>query len=86
MADNFRIHFEDTQGKGNLRGEKEEQESKSALPNQEPASGSKSYRGGDFYSSSSKNTSIELENNSSSFERIISSIKRVNNFTIHFEK
>lgn len=72
MADNFRIHFEDTQGKGNLRGEKEEQESKSALPNQEPASGSESYRGSDFYSSSSKNTSIELENNSSSFERDVS--------------
>lgn len=72
MADNFRIHFEDTQGKGNLRGEKEEQESKSALPNQEPASGSKSYRGGDFYSSSSKNASIELESNASSFERDVS--------------
>lgn len=72
MADNFRIHFEDTQGKGNLHGETEEQEIKSALPNQEPASGSKSYRGGDLYSSLSKNTSIEIENNSSSFERDIS--------------
>lgn len=72
MADNFRIHFEDTQGKGNLHGEIEEQESKSALPNQEPASGSKSYRGGDLYSSSSKNTSIDIENNSSSFERDVS--------------
>lgn len=72
MADNFRIHFEDTQGKGNLRGQSEEQESKSALPNQEPASGSKSYRGGDLYSSSSKNTSMEIENNSSSFERDVS--------------
>lgn len=72
MADNFRIHFEDTQGKGNLHGETEEQESKSALPNQEPASGSKSYRGGDLYSSSSKNTSIEIENNLSSFERDVS--------------
>lgn len=72
MADNFRIHFEDTQSKGNLHGEIEEQDSKSALPNQEPASGSKSYRGGDLYSSLSKNTSIEIENNSSSFERDIS--------------
>lgn len=72
MADNFRIHFEDTQGTGNLHGQSEEQESKSALPNQEPASGSKSYRGGDFYSTSSKNTSIEIENNSSSFERDVS--------------
>lgn len=72
MADNFRIHIEDIQGKGNLRGEKEELENKSALSNQEPASGSKSYRGGSLYSSSSENTSIELENNSSSFERDIS--------------
>ena len=72
MADNFRIHFEDTEGKGNLHGETEEQKSKSALPNQEPASGSKSYRGGDFYSTSSENTSIEIENNSSSFERDVS--------------
>lgn len=72
MADNFRIRFEDTQGKGNLHGETEEQESKSALPNQEPASGSKSYRGGDLYTSSSKNTSIDIENNSSSFERDVS--------------
>ena len=72
MADNFSIHFADTQGKGNLHGEIEEQESKSTLPNQEPASGSKSYRGGDLYSSSSKNTSIEIENNSSSFERDVS--------------
>lgn len=82
MADNFRIQFEDTQGKGNLRGEKEEQESKSALPNQEPASGSKSYRGGDFYSSSSKNTSIELKNNASSFERDISKEARKTNIDV----
>lgn len=82
MADNFRIQFEDTQGKGNLRGEKEELESKSALPNQEPASGSKSYRGGDFYSSSSKNTSIELENNASSFERDISKEARKTNIDV----
>lgn len=79
MADNFRIHFEDIQGKGNLHGETEEQESKSALPNQEPASGSKSYRGGDLYSSSSKNTSIEIENNSSSFERDVSKEARKTN-------
>lgn len=72
MADNFRIHIEDTEGNGNLHGQSEEQKNKSALPNQEPASGSKSYRGDDFYSTSSKNTSIELENNSSSFERDVS--------------
>ena len=82
MADNFRIQFEDTQGKGNLRGEREEQESKSALPNQEPASGSKSYRGGELYSSSSKNTSIELENNSSSFERDVSKEARKTNVDV----
>jgi hypothetical protein len=58
MADNFRIHIEDTEGNGNLHGQSEERKNKSALPNQEPASGSKSYRGDDFYSTSSKNTSI----------------------------
>jgi hypothetical protein len=72
MADNFRIHIEDTEGNGNLHGQSEERKNKSALPNQEPASGNKSYRGDDFYSTSSKNTSIELENNSSSFERDVS--------------
>lgn len=82
MADNFRIQFEDTQGKSNLRGEKEEQKSKSALPNQEPASGSKSYRGSDFYSTSSKNTSIEIENNSSSFERDVSKEARKTNIDV----
>lgn len=82
MADNFRIQFEDTEGRGNLRGEKEEQKSKSALPNQEPASGSKSYRGSDFYSTSSKNTSIEIENNSSSFERDVSKEARKTNIDV----
>lgn len=82
MADNFRIQFEDTEGKGNLRGEKEEQKSKSALPNQEPASGSKSYRGSDFYSTSSKNTSIEIENSSSSFERDVSKEARKTNIDV----
>lgn len=72
MADNFRIKIEDLEGNGSLHGSSEEKEQSSALPNQEPASGSQSFNGGKLQSNSSGNTSIALESSSSSFERDVS--------------
>lgn len=72
MADNFRIKIEDLEGNGSLHGNSEEKEQSSALPNQEPASGSQSFNGGKLQSNSSGNTSIALESNSSSFKRDVS--------------
>ena len=69
MADNFRIKIEDLEGNGSLHGNSEEKEQSSALPNQEPASGSQSFNGGKLQSNSSGNTSIALESNASSFKR-----------------
>ena len=83
MADNFRIKFEDLEGTGNLRGnkEEEEQEQSAALSNQEPASGSQSFNGSKLYSNFSGNTSIALESSASSFERDVS--KETYNTDIH---
>lgn len=72
MADNFRIKIEDLEGNGSLHGSSEEKEQSSALPNQEPASGSQSFNGGKLQSNSSGNTSIALESNTSSFTRDVS--------------
>lgn len=72
MADNFRIKIEDLEGNGSLHGSSEEKEQSSALPNQEPASGSQSFNGGKLQSNSSGNTSIALESSSSSFKRDVS--------------
>lgn len=72
MADNFRIKIEDLEGNGSLHGNSEEKEQSSALPNQEPASGSQSFNGGKLQSNSSGNTSIALESNTSSFTRDVS--------------
>lgn len=72
MADNFRIKIEDTEGTGNLRGNKEEQEKSAALPNKEPASGSQSFNGSKLYSNSSGNSSTTLESDSSSLSRDVS--------------
>lgn len=72
MADNFRIKIEDLEGNGNLHGSSEEKEQSSALPNQEPASGSQSFNGGKLQSNSSGNTLIALESSSSSFKRDVS--------------
>lgn len=72
MADNFRIKIEDLEGNGSLHGNSEEKEQSSALPNQEPASGSQSFNGGKLQSNSSGNTSIALESSASSFKRDVS--------------
>lgn len=72
MADNFRIKIEDLEGNGSLHGSSEEKEQSSALPNQEPASGSQSFNGSKLQSNSSGNTSIALESSSSSFKRDVS--------------
>lgn len=72
MADNFRIKIEDLEGNGSLHSSSEEKEQSSALPNQEPASGSQSFNGGKLQSNSSGNTSIALESNTSSFTRDVS--------------
>lgn len=72
MADNFRIKIEDLEGNGSLHGSSEEKEQSSALPNQEPASGSQSFNGGKLQSNSSGNTSIALESSSSFFKRDVS--------------
>ena len=72
MADNFRIKIEDLEGNGSLHGSSDNEVESSALPNQEPASGSQSFNGGKLQSNSSGNTSIALESNTSSFERDVS--------------
>lgn len=72
MADNFRIKIEDLEGNGSLRGSSDKEVESSALPNQEPASGSQSFNGGKLQSNSSGNTSIALESDTSSFERDVS--------------
>lgn len=72
MADNFRIKIEDLEGNGSLHGGNSKEDKSSALPNQEPASGSQSFNGGKLQSNSSGNTSIALESSASSFERDVS--------------